>query len=225
MPESTVGEVMSRHVITAGLDSGFKELIWTLATHELEAIPVVHATGRPVGVVSERDLLTKMEYHGGTEPAPLLPGSACRARWRKSRALVAADLMSTPVITAPARTAVGVAAQLMSTHRLCLLCVTDHAGVLIGVLSRANLPRLYLRSDGVIQADIDADIDNALTGAVRAPHRVSARVRGAVVTLEGTVNLHSTALNAARIAHHVNGVIAVRNQIEFDLDDHMITGM
>jgi len=30
---------------------------------------------------------------------------------------------------------------------------------------------------------------------------------------------------AARIAHHVNGVIAVRNQIQFDLDDHMITGM
>jgi len=185
----------------------------------------VHSTGRPVGVVSERDLLTKMEYHGGTDPAPLLPGSACRARWRKSRALVAADLMGTPVITAPAHTAVGVAAQLMATHRLCLLCVTDHAGVLIGVLSRADLLRLYLRSDGVIQADIEADIDNALTGAVRAPHRVSARVRDAVVTLEGTVNLHSTALNAARIAHHVNGVIAVRNQIQFDLDDHMITGM
>jgi len=225
MPESTVAEVMSRHVITAGLDTGFKELIGTLATHELSAIPVVHRGGRPVGVISERDLLTKLEYHGGTDPAPLLPGTACRARWRKSSALLAADLMSAPAITAPAHTSVGAAAHTMATHRLCLLCVTDHAGALIGVLTRADLLRLYLRADSVIQAELDSVLDNALTDAVRAPHHVGAQVQDAIVTLEGTVNLHSTAINAAHTAHHVNGVIAVRNHIQFDIDDQMITGM
>jgi len=84
MGESTVAEVMSRHLITAEPDTGFKELIATVTAHDLSGVPVLDVAGRAVGVVSERDLLTKLEYHGGTDPAPLLPGSLCRARWRKS---------------------------------------------------------------------------------------------------------------------------------------------
>jgi len=175
--EPTVAEVMTRHLITAAPDTGFNELIGTLTLHELSAVPVLDPTGRPVGVVSERDLLTKLEYHGGTDPAPLLPGS-CRERWRKSRALTAAEVMSAPAITAPAP---------------------------VGV--------------------IHADIENALAETVHPPHRVTVQVHDAMVTLDGTVNLCSTALPAVRIAHHVSGVIAVRNNIHFDVDDHMITGM
>jgi CBS-domain-containing membrane protein len=58
MPEPTVAEAMSRHVITAGPDTGFTELIGLLTAHDLCAVPIVDATGRPQGVVTEADLLT-----------------------------------------------------------------------------------------------------------------------------------------------------------------------
>jgi len=50
-------------------------------------------------------------------------------------------------------------------------------------------------------------------------------VRDAIVTLDGALTLRSATTHAARTAHHVSGVVAVRNNIHFDLDDQMITGM
>ena len=220
MPEPTMAELMSRRVITVGPDAGFKELAAVMITHELSAVPVIDATGCPLGVVTERDLLTKLEFHGGTDTAPLLVGSACRTRWRKSSALIAADLMTAPAITA-ADTRAGVAAHTMVSQHLCVLCVVDGDGRLIGVITRADLIRLFLRCDDAIQAEVERD----LADAARPPHQVTVYVAEGIVTLEGTLTLHSATARAGRIAHHVPGVLAVHNNIRYDVDDQMITGM
>jgi CBS domain-containing protein len=70
-----------------------------------------------------------------------------------------------------AHTPVNVAAHTMATRRLRLLCVTDSAGPLIGVLTRPDLPRLYLRAEGVIQANIEADTANALADTMNTAAR------------------------------------------------------
>jgi osmotically-inducible protein OsmY len=54
---------------------------------------------------------------------------------------------------------------------------------------------------------------------------VGIRVAGGVVTLEGALSLRSATERAEWIARGVPGVISVRNNLRFDVDDLMITGL
>jgi len=46
MRESTVADVMTRHVITAVPDTPFKELVRMLLAHDIDALPVIDSAGR-----------------------------------------------------------------------------------------------------------------------------------------------------------------------------------
>ena len=87
MGEPTVAEVMTRQVITAVSDTPFKELAGAMLAHGIDVLPVIDIDGRPLGVVSEADVMTKLEFHGGADPAPVLASPRCRARWYKSLTL------------------------------------------------------------------------------------------------------------------------------------------
>lgn len=215
MGEPKTADVMCRRVVTAALDSPFKELVGLMIAHEVSAIPVVDQAGRPVGVVSEEDLATKLEFHGGAENPPVLAGTHRRARWHKSSATVAADLMTTPVATVTEGVKLCAALRLLAGEHASVLCVVNDAGTLVGVLNRRDALRLYLRGDDAIRADLER----------RLRHRVTVRVSGGVVTLDGTLSLHSATERAGWIARGVAGVIAVRNRLSFDVDDLMITGL
>jgi hypothetical protein len=41
---------------------------------------------RPLGTVTEADLLANLEFHGGTDAVPIFGGAAARRRWRKASA-------------------------------------------------------------------------------------------------------------------------------------------
>ena len=59
------------------------------------------------------------------------------------------------------------------------------------------------------------------------PCRVTVRVVDGIVTLEGTLTLHSAVERAIGNACQVPGVVAVRSTLRFDVDvdDLMITGL
>ncbi len=59
MQHRTVADVMTHHVVTVRPDTPFKEVAHLLAAYDVTAVPVVDARDRPVGVVSEGDLLRK----------------------------------------------------------------------------------------------------------------------------------------------------------------------
>src|SRR5262245_44013903 len=99
MAEPVVADVMTRQVITATPDASFKELTATMIEHQLDAVPIVDRECRLAGVVTDADLLAKVEFHGGADYPPLLAGSRSRARWRKSFSLTAGELMTTSVAT------------------------------------------------------------------------------------------------------------------------------
>jgi CBS domain-containing protein len=221
MHEPTVADVMTRHVITAVPDTPVKELAGAMLAHGIDTLPVIDSDGRPIGVVAEADVMTKLEFHGGADPSPLLGGSHCRARWRKSSALHAADLMTTPAIATSPATPVSAAIHLMGHHRVRQICVVTCAGHLIGILARRDALHLFVRGDSAIEADIERDIATR----TRQPKQVTVHVTDGIVTLDGTLTLHSTVRHAADAAHHIPGVIAVRNNLRYDIDDLMITGL
>jgi CBS domain-containing protein len=59
-------------------DTPFKELVGTMIARDMDALVVIDPAGRPVGVVTEADVLTKLEFHGGADYPPLLAGSHSR---------------------------------------------------------------------------------------------------------------------------------------------------
>lgn len=85
MPEPLVAAVMTRAVFTAAPDTPFQELVATLTEQGISALPVIDPLGHPVGVVSETDVLAKLEFHCGADLPALLaarrtgPAGASRA--------------------------------------------------------------------------------------------------------------------------------------------------
>ncbi|GLI02728.1 CBS domain-containing protein [Phytohabitans aurantiacus] len=219
MNEPTVADVMARHLVTMVPSTTFKELVGTMISHDLDALPVIDLSGRPAGVVEDVDVLAKLEFRGGADHPPLLAYRR-RARWHKSSGLTAADLMTAPRTIAQ-HSPLAAAVQTLTREQIRALCVVDTTGRLVGTLSRRDAVRLFLRGDGPIRADLEREIA-AVTERAGA---VSAHVAGGVVTLEGTLILRSAVENLCQAAHRVPGVIAVRNYVRYEVDDLVITGL
>ena len=221
MCEPPVVELMHRRVATAVPDTPFKELAGIMITRDIDALPVIDPVGRPVGMVTEADVLTKLEFRGGTDYPPLLASGRCRNRWRKSAGLTAAELMTAPAVTVGEGEPLHIAVRVLATHRLRQVCVVSDQGQLVGVLARQDVLRVFLRGDGVIRAEVEHELLELAGGS----DQVSVEVTDGVVTLSGTLSLRSAAEHAGRIIHHVPGVIGVRNNLRYDIDDLVITGL
>lgn len=216
---STVGEVMTQEVVTVRPDTSFKEITSVLSSHGISAVPVADASGAPMGLVSETDLLRKQaqepEKYAG-RPAP--PGRTHETA--KARAENAAGLMTTPVVTAQADWPVAQAARSMDHHRVKRLVVVDEADHIVGIVSRPDLLRVFLRPDDEIREEIRDDV---LTGMLRlSGQEVQVQVHDGVVTLRGEVENRSTAQIAERLAKGVDGVVTVRPLVDYAIDDRAV---
>lgn len=224
MAEPVIATVMTGPAVTVSLSARFKQVVNALLAADCCAVPVVDADRRPVGVVTEADALANLEFHGGTDPMPLL-GAEARRRWRKAAALTAADLMVTPAAVIGADARVSQAARRLAQADRCHLCVVDGEMRVVGVLTRRNLLTLYRRSDNEVRRDVWMVIAPDRQRPARAPAEVEVDVRDGVVTLRGVLTFRSRVEHAAFAAARVPGVVAVRNDLTYDLDDLMVTGL
>jgi CBS domain-containing protein len=125
--------------------------------HRFSAVPVVDEFWHVSGVVSETDLLRKIEYAGAEEPR-LFDGRRRRGERSKALAGTAAELMSRPPVVAVAGTPIAAAARLMDAEGVKRLPVVDDLGRLIGVVTRGDLLKVHLRPDDDIQNDVLVDV-------------------------------------------------------------------
>jgi CBS domain-containing protein len=213
MGELPVSRVVNRTVVTVRRESAFKDVVCAFLTSDAGAVPVVDSEGRPVGVVVGDALMAKLEFHGGIDVRPLR--SSARARWRQAGARTADELMTTPPATVYGDTRISRAAARLAESSLPLLCVVDPAMRLIGVLTPRELLSVYQRSDGSIEAEVQALFGRAT---------VTVHVQHGVVLLDGTLTFRSRAEHATYAVAHLPGVVAVHNNLGFELDDLAITG-
>jgi CBS domain-containing protein len=215
MNTRTVGSVMTRNVVTARPDTSFKDLVTTLADEGVSALPVVDDEGHVIGIVSEGDLLHRLDL------PPDNPHSRLLHR-RASAALagplgdVAAGLMTRPVVTVTSSAPVGAAARLMERHGVKRLPVVDGAR-LVGIVSRRDLLSTYLRADDDIRAEIRGDVLERVL--LTDPDAVEVAVDEGIVTLTGTVGRRSTVEIAGRLARAVSGVVDVVILLDWRYDD------
>ncbi|MEU1597913.1 CBS domain-containing protein [Streptomyces sp. NPDC005708] len=197
MGHRSVGDLMTSTAVSVRPGTSFKEIARTLDEYDITAVPVVDDDGRPVGVVSEADLLRKQTSAG--------VGST------------AGELMTSPAVVAEPEWNVARAAQTMEKLKVKRLPVVDDDGRLIGVISRSDLLQLFLRQDRVIQKEILEEVIVQALGL--PPSSLTVEVDDGRVTLSGRVERKSLLPVALQLCEEVDGVVDVVNRLEYDLDD------
>ncbi|GAB1516928.1 CBS domain-containing protein [Actinophytocola sp. KF-1] len=216
MKELTVDAVMTKEVVTARPETTFKELVTMMSGHRVSGLPVVDTKGKPLGVVSEADTLVKQELHGGAASRPWL-GRRRRARWQKATGRVAGDLMTAPPVTIGPDATVTAAARTMAHKNIRRLCVVDDDGKLVGIVSRRDVIGTFMRDDDAIRADIEEHVFKK--GMWLFPGSLTVEVAEGVATVDGSVERRTTALVAGQLVQAVAGVVAVQNNVRYEMDD------
>jgi CBS domain-containing protein len=221
MRHRMVGELMTTAVVHVQPDTSFKEIARLLAEHDITSVPVLDGQDRPLGVVSEADLL---RHEAAVEdPAGLLPPPVLSDREvARSRATTAQGLMSSPAVCARPEWTVVEAARLMDQHSIKRLVVIDEAGRLIGIVSRSDLLRVFLRHDPAIREEIRHDVIVKLLGL--SVDEVDVRVSEGQVTLTGTLERHSVAAALTGLCRGVDGVVSVTEELGYRIDDALAAG-
>lgn len=212
-----VGTVMTREVVTVTEQAPFTEMVRLLAVHKISALPVVSGTGWVVGIVSEADLLRKEEYQADYDGDSWLERRRERVARAKAAGRTAAEVMSTPVITIDPDATVTMAAKLLARHGIKRLPVVDDQRRLVGIVSRADLLRLFLRDDEAIRREV---VDEVLLQTLWIdPLTVRVTVRDGIVTLVGQLERKSLIPAVVHLTRTVPGVVDVVSQLSFDRDD------
>lgn len=221
MRHAVAREVMSSPVITVSPDTPFREVVATMLQHAISGLPVVDEKGRLLGIVTEADLLLKEE-----EPQPqpaLIPwhGSSLRLerivdRSRKATGTTAGELMTENVVTATEDTTAHQLARLMRAHNINRIPIVRD-GMLVGIVTRADVLRLFTRGDDVLAAGIREMLAHDLW---IDPKVLAITCRNGVVALSGEVDRRTDRDLIVRWTKTMDGVVGVNaDRLEFRYDD------
>lgn len=214
MSAPTVADVMHRGVPVVRADAPYKQVAIELATHDARALLVVDAAGKPIGIISESDLIER--------PAETAASTRRRARWhrgghsRKAHARTAATLMTRPIVHVAPHSSLSAAARLAIDADVRQLPVRD-GDVFVGMVDRADLLAGYLRSDDSIHEEIvrrviadEFCIDPACIDVV---------VRDGTVVLSGCVEHRPLAEFLVDSVRRVPGVVHVEDRLSWQHDN------
>ncbi|KAB8190340.1 CBS domain-containing protein [Nonomuraea phyllanthi] len=206
-----VKDIMGHVAIAVLRDASFAEIVAAMERFAVGAVTVIDADRRPVGVVSEDDLILK-EAGAAAYCAPLFESRAQRQERRKAAGVTAGQLMTSPPITVTPRTPVREAAQLMHVKRVKQLPVVDPAtGRIVGTLHQRDVLRVFTRPVQELEADVRA--------ALPEPGTFAIDIDGGVVTIRGVVEWRSQALSVIERLWLIDGVVDVKSEVAFEKDD------
>jgi len=120
----TVRQVMTEDVWCCTLDSSLMEVARLMVERDCGEIPVIDDRRRPVGVVTDRDIVCRLV-----------------ARGRNPLEATVQDCMSCPVVTATPDMDIDECGKLMEEHRIRRIPVVDTEGACCGMVAQADLAR------------------------------------------------------------------------------------
>jgi CBS domain-containing protein len=207
-----VEDVMTAPVITVSPETPLKRAAALMLEHRISGAPVV-ADGSLVGVLSETDILFKERtspqrqglvdwvLHYGDDP----PAAKLAAR-------TARDAMTTPAVTVQPRRRLADAAALLLDIGIDRLPVVD-GDELVGIVTRSDLVRAFVRSDEQLEAEIRRDV---VVGTAWMPEEsVDVTVTDGDVILEGSVETETVAQLIESQVRSVAGVVSVESRLEW----------
>jgi CBS domain-containing protein len=197
-----VADIMTRQVISVTPQTTIAEAAQLLLDNRISGLPVVDPGGAVIGIVTEGDLLRRVETgtqrrHSHWLEFLIAPGRLAR-EYTDANARNVGEVMSAEVVSVTPRDALPEVIRLMERHHVKRLPVIE-AGLLVGIVSRANLVRALLHNlaepPGNAAGDAvagDAEIHGRIMAEIaRQPWgpraSVDVRVKDGTVELYGTI--------------------------------------
>lgn len=215
-----VRDVMARSVVTVDRVTPLKDVAGLLVDNRISGLPVVDSDGTVLGVVSEADLLVKEQGPDAIRHRRMArlfgDSSESRAQLAKLAAVTAGEAMTAPAVTIGSGRPISEAAAIMTARKMNRLPVVDD-GRLVGIVTRADLVRAYVRSDDELADTIRDEV--LLHILWLDPTLFHVAVTDGVASISGHVQRKSTAEMIAPTVSMVPGIIDVRVEVTWAVDD------
>jgi CBS domain-containing protein len=213
-----VRDLMTSNVLTVRSSTQLKDAAALLAEHRISGVPVVDEDGHVLGVLSEGDILYK---ETGTKDKPgffdrllSVPPTGLDL---KLAARTVGEAMSVPAVTIRPRRPVTQAATTMIEKGVNRLPVIDDEDRLIGIITRADLVRAFVRSDAEIEQEIREDVLNRTLWL--EADAIQIEVVGGEVRLSGEVGTQTDAELIPTFVQRVPGVVSVLSKLRWREDN------
>lgn len=215
-------DIMTKTVRIADVTTPIHKIAQAMVRHRISAIPIVDRHRKVIGIVSEADLLRRVE--SGTDRrrpswlAFLIDPRTRAKEYAKSRGRQARDVMTRTVISVKPNTDVAAVADLMEKSAVKRIPVVDAQNRLVGIITRRDLIAAVARGPGKMKRSTDADISAALRERIRTNTRMGETLINFAVT-KGRVELSGLApseeeRDAVRVmAETTPGVRAVSDMV------------
>ncbi|MFI7445574.1 CBS domain-containing protein [Nonomuraea indica] len=209
-----VKDVMGRVAITVRENASFADIVTAMKRYAVGAVTVIDADRRPVGIVSEEDLLLK-EILPARHGAPVFESRRRREEHRKASGVTAAQLMTAPAITVTPGMPVRDAARLMRDQRIKQLPVIDPVtGRVSGTLHQRDVLRVFTRPAAELEAEINALLPD--------PAAFWVEIDGGVVHIRGTVEWSSQVIDLTEAIRRIEGVVDVVTDLSYEKEDLLV---
>ena len=192
------GDVMTRPAATLRDDAPLGDAIELMLERDVSGLPVVDGFGRLVGMLTEGDLLRRVEvgtdaHHRSGWWDFLRNPAADAGEYVRTHSRAVGDVMTRNPVSVTEGTPLDDVVELMEKKRIKRLPVLRDDEI-VGIVSRSDL----LRAVGSLLGSLNAEAsdDTAMLGRLRTElkqqpwfpaHGVSLSVKGSVITLGGTV--------------------------------------
>ena len=217
-------DVMVTKVITVGPEACVQDVAQILLSARISAVPVVGQNGGLLGIVSEGDLLRRVEAGTGRRRpwwlAVFLGKEVLAEEFVKEHSRKVTDVMTRDVITAAPDTPVSTIANLLEKNAIKRVPIVQ-GGKVVGIVSRANLLQALASVSKQIEVATPADDarirENVLTQLDAEPWSRPSLIN--VIVQDGTVELWGivdspSEKKAVRVAAEVTpGVRAVNDNL------------
>ncbi len=214
-------ELMSTPVVLVPPEANLKEVAERMVAHRVSGVPVVDHSGQLIGIISESDLVSKLEYEeNGRGLVGLLDHLVHGVGAdHKLHARTAADLMTSGVVTALPDASVRELIHLMTTRGVNRIPIVQ-SGRVIGIVTRADILRMLVRPDTAITEDVRWRLIHDLwidpTGLVIS-------TRDGIVTIAGEIPTRSEAELVKHWTAATEGVVDVDARgLRYRTDDRRV---
>ncbi|QTF93799.1 CBS domain-containing protein [Halomonas sp. BM-2019] len=215
-------DVMTQNVITVSPGSEVREIATLLLEHGISAVPVVDDGGQVLGIVSEGDLMRRIENDTARRKSwwlKLFAGQDA-ADYVKSHGRRAHEIMTPNPITIAEDMPLHEISRLLEKHHIKRVPVVKN-DQLVGIVSRSNLLRGF--SVSALEASVTAD-DREIREAILKEvdentgvmvDRVNVMVSDGKVQLWGLVENQQEKMAVQVAAENTPGVKSVENNLGF----------
>lgn len=140
------GDAMVRKVVSVTRKTPLVQVAEAMARHGVSGVPVVEEGERVVGVISEKDFLTRMGEQDAKTfmgvVAECLKGKGCVAV--PIRGQNAEDIMTSPAVTVNEETSIMEIANILTEKNINRVPVINQQDRLVGIITRADVVRNHL---------------------------------------------------------------------------------